>query len=790
MTFSQGPYQDAIEKLDFNTILTHISSFATSVTGKERIHLLTPSSTFGEVRDELERVGEMMALIEKDDEPPLGFLADIRAVMFQARIEGSILDAESLLNVLRTLRVSKSLSSFFSKRQDTAMLLGALAEQLFYDKSLEYHIDRVVDEEGHVRDSASKELREIRRALIEKSSGLRRRLETILKKVSKDAVLQEEIITMRDGRMVLPVKVEYKNTVAGFIHSASSSGQTVYIEPTETLELNNEIRELEFEEIREVQKLLSELTTRVRQFSEPLAQSISILAEIDSIYARAKYADNMDARCPRLTKQALIEINFGKHPILLLHKKSSDVVPISVTIGGQCNTIVITGPNAGGKSVAMKTVGLLCLMLQSGIPIPADSTSQFPLYHRIAVDIGDEQSIENDLSTFSSHVRRLTEIVEHVNDKTLVLIDEIGTGTDPAEGSALGAAILDYVAETGAHTIATTHHGMLKAFADQHPHMQNAAMEFNLSTLEPTYRFRAGLPGSSYAFEITRRHGMKPVILDRAKDLLGNQSGHLEDLLMDVERRAQLLAQQTKRLEQDQDRLDTLLQEYTQKNADLKREVKVVKRKALEDANEIIASANAAIEEAVRAIREEHAEKAVVKKARDQISALKQGFARELDAEQKTDRASAGNRFVKDDLVTLKENRTMQGIVLDVFANGDVSVSFGSVKLIVEGERLEKINAQAATPKKSFTPVLEPSIESNEIDVRGLYGDEAIRQIDIFLYEAYAAGLKRVDIIHGKGTGALRTKVHEYLKGISFVESFQLANWNEGGAGNTVVLFK
>lgn len=790
MPYSDGSFPDAIAKLDFTSVVKRIGQFALSSPGKEKVAALFPSAIFAEVRDELERVREMIFLIGKNDPPPLDGVSDIRESLHRAAIEGSMLSSESLLHILRLLVACRHLSQYFSKRRDGAVLLSSLAEQIFSDKTLEYHIERVIDESGAVKDSASRELRELRRTIIEQSAHLRRRLESILKKISEEDIVQEELITVRDGRMVLPIKAEFKHAVAGFIHSSSSSGQTVYIEPTETLELNNEIRELEFEEQREVHKLLTELTTRIRPAAGDMLRNVELVAELDSLYARARYAKEFHAECPVVKLNDFLEINFGKHPVLLLHKKYSDVIPLSLSIGETYNTIIITGPNAGGKSVAMKTVGLMCLLVQSGIPIPADETSQFPIYHRIAVDIGDEQSVENDLSTFSSHIQRLVRIIESADEKTLVLIDEIGTGTDPAEGSALGAAILQRLTEARAHVIATTHHGMLKAFADQHPLMQNAAMEFDLTTLEPTYRFRCGLPGSSYAFEITRRHGMDPAIIDRARELLGSQTQSLEHLLSEVEKRSQLLAKQMITLEEEQKKLCALIADYREKNDALRRETKQIKKAAIEEAKGIVASANASLERAIREIREQNASKEIIKKEKQTIESLKQRLAVQSEEEEQFSEKHSDPTIRINDSVTLKDNPSMQGIVLEEPGNGFVLVAFGSIKLRTELNKLVRAEKKGIDATQPVQPVQKIGIECNEIDIRGMYGDEAIRTVDAFLYEAYAAGFKRVDIIHGKGTGALRKRVHEYLSELSFVESFQLADWNEGGSGMTVVMLK
>ncbi|MBR9977777.1 MAG: Smr/MutS family protein, partial [Bacteroidetes bacterium] len=631
----------------------------------------------------------------------------------------------------------------------------------------------------------------IRRGIIEKSSQLRRRMEAILKRVADEEMVMEELVTMRDGRLVLPVKTEYKRRIQGFIHSTSATGQTVYIEPTETLDLNNEIRDLQFAEIREVNTILTELTDRLRGTARELLHSVEIIGRLDSFHARARYGHSVLGCCPRLTPDGHLELLHARHPLLLLHKRMKDVIPLDITLGDEATTTIITGPNAGGKSVAMKTVGLLTLMVQSGIPVPCDEHSSFPCYDSVHVDIGDEQSLENDLSTFSSHISRLSRIVAEAGPRSLVLIDEIGTGTDPSEGSALGAAILERLTQLRAHVISTTHHGMLKAFAHEQKGMCNAAMEFDMRSLQPTYVFRAGLPGSSYAFEITRRHGMDVSIIERAQGILGTQSDALESLLADVEQRSGELGVRLRQTEQKEDKLNALVEEYESKLKLMKREAKDLKRQSLEQAERILSEANAAVEEAVRGIREEQASKEAIRRSHARVEKEKEVVRRELEdvrppslpEEEFTAAIHAG------DEVRMRDQPATRGVALSDPAGGKVEVAFGSLRMTLPLDKLQGINARQT--KETVAPMhVGEQVESNEIDVRGMYGDEAITLVDRFLTQAWSIGLERVDIIHGKGTGALRQRVHDFLRDLSFVERFELGEWNEGGSGMTKVFFR
>ncbi|MBE0645190.1 MAG: endonuclease MutS2 [Bacteroidetes bacterium] len=785
------PFADALAKLEFARLRSHIAGHCATLFGQERIEKLTPSPMFALVRDELARVDEMHALIDADDAPPLESLDDMRPALHRAAKAGSMIASEDFLEILHLLVTGRKLKAFFAKRSERLALLAQLASELHEDKMLEFHIDRVVDQEGKVKDNASKELRNLRREIIEKSGQLRRRMEAILKRVSEDEIVMEELVTMRDGRMVLPVKTEYKRQIQGFIHSSSASGQTVYIEPTETLDLNNEIRDLQFAEIREVAAILTDLTDRLRAAVQPLLRSVELVGEIDSLYARARYGNAVLGACPHVKLEGSLVLEHARHPLLLLHKKMKDVVPLDITLGEEATTIIITGPNAGGKSVTMKTVGLLVLMVQSGIPVPCDAKSEFPMYTDVHVDIGDEQSLENDLSTFSSHISRLARIVSTARAKSLVLIDEIGTGTDPSEGSALGAAILERLTQARAHVIATTHHGMLKAFAYEQADMQNAAMEFDLQTLEPTYVFRSGLPGSSYAFEITRRHGMDPAIIERAREIGGTQSDALEQLLAEVERQSQELGIRLRRTEQQEDKFNQLSTEYDQKLKAMKQEGKEFKRQSLEQAERILHDANAAVEEAIRGIREEQASKEAIRRAHDRVeksrSEVREQLSELLPVAHRDESPSA--EIHSGDEVAMRDNPQTKGIALADPERGKVEVAFGSLRMSVDLARLQRVVQPAEREHASIQHIEEP-LEKNEIDVRGMYGDDAIREIDRFLYQAWSSGLKRVDIIHGKGTGALRQRVQAYLHDIPFVEQYALAEWNEGGSGMTKVFFK
>ena len=518
----------AFAKLEFDKVKKHIQRYAISDLGRELIEELYPSSSSEEIRYRLSLVSEMKRLVEAEGLLPLDYLIDVRATLHRSGIENYVLSPEELRSVALVLQTLRGIQSYMQRRAQTHALLASCTTRIESNQSLERNINDAIDEDGKVKDSASKHLGSIRRQIIERGSRLRSDLCRILKAVGEKDWLQDDIITTREGRMVIPIKSEHKNRVPGFIHSSSSSGATVFIEPTETLALNNDIRTLQFEEQREMERILRLLTEQVGGEKESINSGLSELTRLDQLQAMARHSLAMKGAEPKITDGKFIRLIQAYHPILLERHKREEVVPLNVEIGAECRTIVITGPNAGGKSVAMKTVGLLAILAQSGCHIPASAESELPVFSEIFVEVGDEQSIENDLSSFSSHLTNLKLIVEEATRASLVLIDEIASGTDPTEGSAIAAAVLERLTSKECTTIVTTHHGALKSFAYETSHVENAAMEFDSGTLTPTYRFRLGIPGSSYAIEMAERIKFQVGVVQRARELRGVEGNKLE----------------------------------------------------------------------------------------------------------------------------------------------------------------------------------------------------------------------------------------------------------------------
>jgi DNA mismatch repair protein MutS2 len=778
-------FSAALRKLEYYSIVEHISQLTVSESGCQQALLLSPQTDRTIIELELRKVSEAKELLIAEGTIPLDGFKNIAAALRKTTVENQVLATTELLEIAVTIQVSRTLKTFLSKRVALYPALGHYHEHLFSDKIVEHHIREALDEHGVVKDTASKELREIRRSMISASESLRRRLESILRQVSDREFAQEDIITTRDGRLVIPVKAEYKHQVPGFIHSSSASGATVFIEPAESLEFNNALRELQLREQREIYKILSDLTAQVAKIREPLESSLSALIELDVIVARGKYSIEIIGNPPLLAPHPGMKLIDARHPLLLKHLKREQVVPISIELGEDVSTFVITGPNAGGKTVAMKTVGLLIVCAQAGIHIPASSESEIYPFNNIFVDIGDDQSIENDLSTFSSHLIFLRHILEEAESSSLVLIDEIGAGTDPSEGSALAEMVLEELTARKAVTIATTHHGILKAFAHETKGMSNASMEFDQKTLRPTYRFRSGVPGSSYAFELAERLGIQQSLLERARVHVGDEKTKLESLLLDLERQSQEYQRQLRETSKEKGRLESLVLSYEQKMTQLKRELGTIRKKALEDAKEIVQQAHIKVERSVKEIRESGAEREVVRSSRQVLKQLGEELQKISVEEQVA--PESNEQIVKGDVVRIRDGYE-RGEVIEIKGTHAI-VLCGDARLRIALMDLHKEQQQHVAHHKPASHIAAPEA-TNEIDLRGLFGDDAIAQVQIFLDNAYAAGLHRVDIIHGKGTGALRKKIGEFVQSYPHVNSFRLGEWNEGGTGVTVVELK
>ena len=770
-------------KLEFDRIINRIKHFTYSEPAEEKCADMEFYTDIISLETELDKVAEMKEILNVAGELPLDGLKDIRKSLSKMKIDGYFISPPEFLHILEFLRVSRRLKkmiSDISKNEQDFNLISHITDNLFFDKVLEHNIDITIDENGEVKDSASSALNKIRKQINSHSERLRKTLAGILKKVSEKEYAREDIVTQRDGRFVIPVKVENKRNVAGIIHSSSSTGATVFIEPTESINLNNELTELHFEEKREIEKILRELALQLSGHTDELKANIDILSEIDFIQAKAKFAIETISVKPVLNKGILNLINVY-HPVLLQTHKRSEVVPLNLTIGKEFNTLVISGPNAGGKTVVLKTVGLNQLMLQSGILIPVNPESEYRLFDKIFISIGDEQSLENDLSTFSSHLKSIKEIVDNADENSLILIDEIASGTDPVLGSALSASILKSFSHRNSTTIVTTHNSELKEFAYNTERIENASLEFNIENLSPNFNFITGVPGQSFTFEIARKFNFPESILSESHKYLDENESRLEDLLKDLNETKQNYNILKNKSDIENTRLTALTNLYESKIKEITKNEKELKYKAKLDAEKIIKDANRLIEKTIKEIREDkHTPKEIKKEFTKEAEKIT-----ELESVKQEDTVVI-EKIKTGDIVRIKNSHST-GEVLDI-SGSVISVNMNGLIIKADISDLEKISRKDASKEisgLSTVEINEGKIELS-IDFRGKYSHEIGDALEKFIYESVNNGLKEVSIIHGKGSGKLREEVKKQLKGNKHVKSFRLGSWNEGDSGVTI----
>ena len=836
-------------KLGFDVLRERLRGLTMSEMGRDRLAGMRLSRDRGWIQAELERVSELQQAFRFDDPLPMHQIADVRSVVRRAAPEGAMVTPEEIADLRTSLITARRLHDYFKVRREKYSRLHETASQIVPLKALEDRIDNVVDADGRIRDDASPELRRLRRLIVQRQAALRETLQKALRQAMSGGHATEDQPTIRNGRMVIPVRAEAKRKIEGFVQDTSASGQTVYIEPTACLELNNEVRELEGEERREVERILREVTAEIRAHLDAIRADLRVLATFDLLQAKARLSNEIDAVVPKINEDGRVQIMSGRNPVLLLHVRAvrdrepersaassgepppvgaqtagggsppREVVPLDLSIGGDFRTLIITGPNAGGKTVAMKTVGVFALMTAYGLPLPVDERSEFSVFDELLVDLGDEQSIEEDLSTFSSHISNLKRMLRKAGDRTLVLIDEAGTGTDPAEGGSLAQAVLEKLTRLGARTIATTHHGTLKVFAHETGGVENGSMEFDQATLSPTYRFQPGVPGSSYAFEIASRIGLDADILERARGLVGEQKTALEELITTFESRTQELEDKISRADEELRQATHEREQYRQRSEKLRREQEAIRRQALEEAERIVSSANARIELTIREIKESEADREATRRAREELEAFRAKIgdrkAKPAAGESIAEESIAGDPISEE---TRRESRTMRQprrgdradsrpiavgdqVVLDDGAtaaevleieNDEAVISFDSMRIRADVSRLRKVGGKrkqqvrVGSITKSGGDMSSLHAQSR-VDLRGKRVDEAIDSVTRLIDEALASNLDHVEILHGKGTGALRQAIHEYLSQRKEVASFDDAPWNQGGAGVTYV---
>lgn len=795
--------------LEYDKILLEHLRFAHSPLGRLALAKeLLPKGDREKIVTSFTEIDELRALIGSGEIPSYDGIKDIRAILHKVEIEGSTIYIDEGLPLLRTLKAMRFLRDFFASRTKSAPTIWKSAVHLFEDRLIEMAFDSVFEDNGSVKDSASSELSRIRRDIVTTGERLRNKLASLIKKFTEDDLLQENIITQRDGRAVIPVKTEHKRKIAGMIHSVSQTGQTIYIEPAETIELNNELRSHEFAEQREIDRILRELTERIRSSVPALLRSLEIAGHLEAIYAKSRYAVSIEASAPTIQahrdpKDAVIVLHEARHPFLISKLGRAKTMPFSMTLDDAKRTLVLTGPNAGGKTVLLKTVGILLLMSHSGIPIPAMPDAILPSVDGLYVDIGDAQSIADDLSTFSSHIRSLKEIIEQANEYSVVLLDEIGSGTAPEEGGALAESILEHLTKNAGFTIATTHYGRLAAFAETYEGAINGSMEFSEADLKPTYRFRIGIPGSSHAFDIAERYELPKRIITHARQIAGGKSSRLEDLIHSLSAKEQEIAIRKAEIEKELGRSRIERLEYERLSGEITSQKKKILAEASNKADELLTKANSYVERAIREAREAAvpAPKDHAKEAATQLADLRREQKIELEeiVKEVEEHKMQSAPKVKVDLelkvgakVKLLSNPAQMGDVVAI-KGSEAEVMFGSMKMKAKLSQLEVISNKEARHEdrkiKQFGTFFDDAF-SPRIDLRGKYGDEGVTEVEKFIATANARGLNKVEILHGTGTGALGRRIHQSLKSNPDVAAFRFGERTEGGMGVTIVELK
>lgn len=794
MTLKTNKLDDLRRLLDYTPVLDLIKGAALSPFASEALGDLRFMQHKGEIEIELTRVCELRDILINAAPFPLQ-VQNIEGDLEIAGVDGNLLSCEALVRIADTLATCRKLRDYLAKRKDANPELWGIALKIATYKDLEHELAAKVDFQAvQLKDTASPTLNQIRKEIARAEQAARKTLDNLFRKYAEKGYMQDSAMTITDGRLVFPVKSEHKNRIKGVVHNQSATGATFFIEPLESLQINNEIQHLKTRENREVERILRQLTALIHAELPGVRKNFNILVQFDVIHAKATFARDFNCVQPSFNDNNTIYILEGRHPLLRLHKKTADqVVPLNIKIDGDIKTLIISGPNAGGKSVAMKTVGLFALMLQSGIPIPAEPDSSMPVFDEIFADIGDFQSIEDDLSTFTSHIKGLCRILQDANSHSLVLLDEIGVGTDPNEGSALSIALLEELTRRGCKTLATTHHGNLKVFAFESDGVENGSMELDPETLQPSYRFKAGVPGSSYALEISRRMGLPENILSRSQEILGEKKYRVDRMLMELDKKSQKSQKLVDKLELDKIRLEGLSRLYRDKLEAVNREERMRRQEALEKAQAVLEASNALIEKTVREIREKQADKVAISSAKHAIKQQKDRILEELDELDETgfeDKPSTSFTLANGMDVLWKTQNKVGTIIKIQEGEEKVLLQVGSMNFWVPRRELAPAPQTKARQPARASVRIDTAPKSDvlpEIDVRGHLLDEAVEKVDKFLDDAVLAGWGEVRIIHGKGTGALRRGLADFLETHARVKNKKIGAWNEGDLGVTIV---
>lgn len=837
--------QNFEQKIGFDQIRQLLKGKCLSTLGEERVTNMAFSDRFQEVEERLNQVTEFVRILQEEDNFPAQYFFDVRPSLKRIRVEGMYLDEQELFDLRRSLETIRDIVRFLQKNVDDEEdispypCLKRLAGDITVFPQLIAKINGILSPYGKIKDNASAELARIRRELASTMGSISRSLNSILRNAQSEGVVDKDVTpTMRDGRLVIPVAPALKRKIRGIVHDESASGKTVFIEPAEVVEANNRVRELESDERREIIRILTDFSNQLRPSISDILLSYEFLAEIDFIRAKALFAEQISGLKPALENKLLLDWTMAVHPLLQLSlaKHGKKVVPLDIELNEKQRIIIISGPNAGGKSVCLKTVGLLQYMLQSGLLIPMHERSHAGIFSSIFIDIGDEQSIEDDLSTYSSHLTNMKIMMKSCNEQSLILIDEFGGGTEPQIGGAIAEAVLKRFNQKQTFGVITTHYQNLKHFAEDHEGVVNGAMLYDRHLMQALFQLQIGNPGSSFAVEIARKIGLPEDVIADASEIVGSEYINADKYLQDIVRDKRYWESKRQTIRKREKHMEETIERYQTEIEDLQKSRKEILRKAKEEVEQLMQEANARIENTIRSIKEAQAEKEKTRQVRQELTDFRESMEalanKELEekiARKMEKLKEKQNRKKEKKTGNEKENRlsaqalaeqqarkeaerlaaivpgsnvrikgqTSVGEVMEVNGKNAI-IAFGSIKTTVKLDRLERTNAQPkqadVSVKSTFVSVqtqdsmYEKKLHfKQDIDVRGMRGDEAIQAVTYFIDDAILVGMSRVRILHGTGTGILRTLIRQYLETVAGVHRFADEHIQFGGAGITVV---
>lgn len=800
-------------KTGFDKIRELLKEKCSSSLGRDKVDEISFSTQYETILNWVNQTAEFTTILEEEDFPSDPFY-DVREGLIRIQTEGFYLSEQDLFDLRRSIETIGSIVKFFdSKSEEHYFYLKALAKDVFTFPDLIRTIDRVLDKFGRIKDNASPELANIRRSIAIEQSAISHAISHALHQAKKDGFIDEDTKpTLREGRLVIPVPPAYKRKVRGIVHDESATGKTVFIEPEAAVEINNKIRELLSDEKKEVIKILTAISSELRPRVPEMMDSYNFLSEIDFIRAKALFAQDTDAVLPKVSNETLLDWSMAKHPILLLNNRrlGKEVVPLNIQLNKENRILIISGPNAGGKSVCLKTVGLLQYMLQCGLLVPMHASSRMGIFGKVLIDIGDEQSLENDLSTYSSHLSNMKLFVKQCDGKSLLLIDEFGSGTEPRIGGAIAEALLDHFNQKSAFGVITTHYTNLKNFAEETDGIINGAMLYDRHRMQPLFQLEIGNPGSSFAVEIARKIGLPESVIEMATQKVGEDFVNMDKYLQDVVRDKRYWEGKRQSIKQKEKRLEELTAKYEAELEEMGKQKKAIIREAKQESQHLLSQANAAIENTIRKIKEAQADKEKTKEARKQLEDFKEeqrrkehGEAIERKIQPHKPIQKQPSKEEKRESIQVGDTVRIKGqgghaTVIEIKGN-NATIAIGQLKSTVKTDRLEKVSKtmiKKEVAKSTF--VSEATTDDlrqrqlnfkREIDVRGMRGDEALQAVTYFIDDAVMVNVDQVRILHGTGTGALRQLIRQYLQTVSSVRTFHDEHIQFGGAGITVVEF-